>query len=95
MIDAGIIKNILDDLEHVSANEAVSRRAGKAFGIRNLLNVPPSARALANSPRLSSLVEPILGGARVVRGIYFDKNPPFLADPFFVAAFFAGIVLLH
>jgi len=76
VIDAGMIQNILDDLRHVGANEAVSRRAGKAFGIRNLLNVLLSARALANSACLRSLVAPILGeGARVVRGIYFDKNP--------------------
>lgn len=52
-----------------------SQRAGKAFGIRNLLNVVPFTRDLANSPACKSLIEPILGGnARVVRGIYFDKH---------------------
>jgi ectoine hydroxylase-related dioxygenase (phytanoyl-CoA dioxygenase family) len=45
------------------------------FGIRNLLNVLPSARALANSEIVRALVEPLLGcGARVVRGIYFNKH---------------------
>jgi len=50
-----------------------SQRAGKAFGIRNLMNAIPGTRALANSDSLRSLVEPILSkSARVVRGIYFD-----------------------
>ena len=53
-----------------------SQRAGKAFGIRNLMNAIPVTRALANSDSLRSLVEPILSkSARVVRGIYFDKHP--------------------
>src|SRR5688572_451281 len=51
------------------------QRAGKAFGIRNLLNVVPFTRELANSTACRALVEPILGReARVVRGIYFDKH---------------------
>jgi ectoine hydroxylase-related dioxygenase (phytanoyl-CoA dioxygenase family) len=74
-IDDNTINSILAELEDVSTNEAVSRRAGKAFGIRNLLNVLPSARTLANSVRLRSLVEPVLGSeARVVRGTFFDKH---------------------
>ena len=45
-------------------------------GIRNLLALVPSVKILAQSPEIRSLVEPILGdGARVVRGIFFDKNP--------------------
>ena len=52
-----------------------SQRAGKAFGIRNLLNVVPFTRELANNAICRSLIEPILGStARVVRGIYFDKH---------------------
>jgi len=52
-----------------------SQRAGKAFGIRNLMNAVPATRTLANSDALRSLVQPILGhSARVVRGIYFDKH---------------------
>jgi phytanoyl-CoA dioxygenase PhyH len=52
-----------------------SQRAGKAFGIRNLMNAVPCTRTLANSDCLRSLVEPILGNnAQVVRGIYFDKH---------------------
>jgi hypothetical protein len=39
VIEAGMIQNILCDLGRVGASAAVSRRAGKAFGIRNLLRV--------------------------------------------------------
>jgi ectoine hydroxylase-related dioxygenase (phytanoyl-CoA dioxygenase family) len=45
-------------------------------GIRNLLELVPSVRTLAQSSEIRSLVEPILGNnARVVRGIFFDKQP--------------------
>lgn len=61
-------------LESVSVDGA-SQRAGKAFGIRNLLNVVPLTRELANNSACKSLVEPVLGArARVVRGVYFDKH---------------------
>ena len=78
---------VLEDVlwaEHISrlqnslANirlDGSSHRAGKAFGIRNLFNVAPVARQIADSPACRNLVEPILGsGARVVRGVYFDKH---------------------
>jgi ectoine hydroxylase-related dioxygenase (phytanoyl-CoA dioxygenase family) len=49
--------------------------SGKA-GIRNLLELVPVVRRLAQSQEIRSLVEPILGDtARVVRGIFFDKQP--------------------
>jgi ectoine hydroxylase-related dioxygenase (phytanoyl-CoA dioxygenase family) len=74
-VDNTTVDGLLAELRDIGADEAVSRRAGRAFGIRNLLNVLPSARALADSPHLLALVEPILGTeARVVRGIYFDKH---------------------
>lgn len=76
VIGVDVINEILNDLESIRTDAAISQRAGKAFGIRNLLNLLPSSRALANSPRLISFARPILAdGARVVRGIYFDKNP--------------------
>lgn len=79
-----IIKNVVDietveafvqELKTICSDKVARRRAGKAFGIRNLLNVLPSARILANSELVRALIEPVLGGeARVVRGIYFDKH---------------------
>jgi len=74
VIDESIVKQFLGELMSVrSAN--ISMRAGKAYGIRNLLNLVPLTRSIANSPSLRALVEPVLGNAaRVVRGIYFDKH---------------------
>jgi ectoine hydroxylase-related dioxygenase (phytanoyl-CoA dioxygenase family) len=45
-------------------------------GIRNILELLPSVQQLATSQEIRSLVDPILGNpARVVRGIFFDKQP--------------------
>lgn len=75
VIDKQVVAQLLHTLAHTRIDQAESQRAGKAFGIRNLLNVVPETRDLANSAACKSLVEPILGsGARVVRGIYFDKH---------------------
>jgi ectoine hydroxylase-related dioxygenase (phytanoyl-CoA dioxygenase family) len=54
---------------------ALNITSGQA-GIRNLLELVPSIRRLAQSQELRSIVEPILGKtARVIRGIFFDKHP--------------------
>lgn len=66
---------LLADFARLRIGDTESQRAGKPFGIRNLLNVVPSIRVLANSPPFREIVESVLGpGARVVRGIYFDKH---------------------
>ena len=45
-------------------------------GTRNLLELSPCIHKLSQSQKISSLVESILGDrARVVRGIFFDKQP--------------------
>ncbi|AFY94519.1 phytanoyl-CoA dioxygenase family protein [Chamaesiphon minutus] len=54
---------------------ALDLTSGRA-GIRNLLELLPSVNKLAHSQEIRSLVEPILGDTtRVVRGIFFDKQP--------------------
>lgn len=80
-LDSKTISQCLDALANAkldngeSQQAGKSERAGKAFGIRNLLNVVPFTRDLANSSICRSIIEPILGpNARVVRGIYFDKH---------------------
>ncbi|HKS09391.1 MAG TPA: phytanoyl-CoA dioxygenase family protein [Pyrinomonadaceae bacterium] len=74
-LDSETISRVLEALSLAKLDDGASQRAGKAFGIRNLFNVVPFTRDLANSPACRSLVEPILGfNARVVRGIYFDKH---------------------
>ena len=75
LLDSETIHIILEALANARIENGESQRAGKVFGIRNLLNVVPFTRALANNAACRSLVEPILGStARVVRGIYFDKH---------------------
>jgi hypothetical protein len=66
---------VVESLARANLDKRETQRAGKAFGIRNLLNVVPFTRDLANSSACRSVVEPILGSkARVVRGIFFDKH---------------------
>ncbi|HEU4711096.1 MAG TPA: phytanoyl-CoA dioxygenase family protein [Pyrinomonadaceae bacterium] len=59
-------------LQQIASVENVSSHRA---GIRNLLNVVPSIRVLANSDQFRSMVRQVLGvEARVVRGIYFNKH---------------------
>jgi ectoine hydroxylase-related dioxygenase (phytanoyl-CoA dioxygenase family) len=74
-IDLETVGALLKEIERITANEFASERAGKVFAIRNLLNVLPSTRKLANGSLLRSIVEPVLGKcAKVVRAAYFDKH---------------------
>ncbi len=75
VIDHQTVDRLLQLLTDVHDRDVHKQRAGKAFGIRNLLQVVPFTRHLANSSACRSIVGPILGSsARVVRGIYFDKH---------------------
>ena len=74
-LDTETINSVIEALTAVKIENDEGQRAGKFFGIRNLLNVVPFTRDLANNSACRSIVEPILGStARVVRGIYFDKH---------------------
>lgn len=65
---------LLKELERVKDEAATGGQVGA--GIRDLMNVVPATRDLAEGSALRALVEPVLGcGARVVRGILFDKTP--------------------
>lgn len=69
-----VIHRLIEEVETGALTEFTRHRTGKVFGVRNALNILPFARELSNSPLIRSLVEPVLGvGAKVVRGIYFDK----------------------
>lgn len=75
-LDSETTEFLADKLETIDFGAETKRRGEAAFGIRNLLNVVPEIRNLAESNRLKELVESILGTqARVVRGIFFDKTP--------------------
>jgi ectoine hydroxylase-related dioxygenase (phytanoyl-CoA dioxygenase family) len=73
IVDAYLDLESIDTLcKDITALDIALGRAG----IRNLLALAPSVRELAQSQELRALVEPILGDtARVVRGIFFDKQP--------------------
>jgi phytanoyl-CoA dioxygenase PhyH len=74
-INATTLTRLQQDLDHAAIDRIAKQRAGKTFGLRNLMRIVPSTRELANSAELRSIVEPILGsGARPVRAIYFDKH---------------------
>ena len=74
-LDSKTIDGVLEALANAKIDNGKGRRAGKFFGIRNLFNVVPFTRDLANNPVCRSIVEPILGSStRVIRGIYFDKH---------------------
>lgn len=75
VLNAGTIEALLAALADIQLDEAVKQRAGRAFGIRRLLEVVPLIRELAESGCLRALIEPVLGTkARIVRGIFFDKT---------------------
>lgn len=75
-IDELTIEKLSADLLRVRDDSVVKERAGKAFGIRKLLDVVPAIRTLAESKIMQDLLIPILGAKiKIVRGIFFDKTP--------------------
>ena len=74
-VDSQTLTALEKELHHLEIDHLASQRAGKAFGLRNLMAAVPLTRDLANSRELRSIVRPVLGNtARVVRTIYFDKH---------------------
>jgi ectoine hydroxylase-related dioxygenase (phytanoyl-CoA dioxygenase family) len=68
-LDSESIERLIHDIAAVDLTPTQA-------GIRNLLELVPSVRTLAQSREIRFLVEHILGeNARVVRGIFFDKQP--------------------
>lgn len=66
---------LLRALEEVNSAICI-REGGGIFALRNLLDVAPATRQLAQSTELRNLVEPVLGpDFFAVRGILFDKIP--------------------
>lgn len=58
------------------AFNSLSKSADAISGVRDLLNVSPQLKTLAESRQIRNIVEPFLGSkARVVRSIFFDKTP--------------------
>ena len=75
VLDEGALSSFEESLAGVESGAGVMRRGG-VYAVRNLLEVLPAARALANSPAVRALVEPLLGAdCFAVRGVLFDKTP--------------------
>ena len=75
-IDSSVILDLESSLQNLETNAPVKTRNGAAYGIRNLLNLCPAVRRLAQDQHIKPIAETVLGpGARVVRAIYFDKLP--------------------
>lgn len=69
------VTEILKDVEDAAHNEKILTRGQSIFGIRNLLDVVPTLKTVAESETLRTLIDPIVGkSAKAVRAIYFDKN---------------------
>lgn len=76
VLTTATVEALVTAIANVPLAAAVKQRAGRAFGIRRLLDAVPAIRDLAESPALRNWVTPLLGvNARVVRGIFFDKTP--------------------
>lgn len=76
VIDAPAIDALIAALERVTSDASVRQKDNATYAIRNLLTLAPKVRALADSPQIRALIEPILGtGAFAIRGLLFDKTP--------------------
>src|SRR4051794_40002056 len=49
LIDSETLDRIEKELQHIEVDHLASQRAGKAFGLRNLMTAVPLTRKLANS----------------------------------------------
>jgi hypothetical protein len=68
------LEHLKGELSPIARSDAVRRR-GETYAIRNLLEVCPAVRNLAESAQIRSLVSPILGDdAFPVRSLLFDKT---------------------
>jgi len=76
VLGAAAVDLLIAAVDRAGPLDAVLRREGDVYGMRDLLRAIPEVRRLAGSPALLDLVEPVLGpGAFAVRGLLFDKSP--------------------
>lgn len=69
------VVTLLAAIERIDQAASVRKRGG-VFAVRNLLDISPEVRELADSEPIHELIEPILGRDFFpVRGILFDKIP--------------------
>jgi ectoine hydroxylase-related dioxygenase (phytanoyl-CoA dioxygenase family) len=76
VVDASTLMDLTTALERPPVTDAVRLKGKIPFGIRNLLDVVPRTRQLAESDDLMSLARTALGpNAKLVRGLFLDKPP--------------------
>jgi ectoine hydroxylase-related dioxygenase (phytanoyl-CoA dioxygenase family) len=77
VISVDSMRELIGAVEAFESDAVASRqRDGRVYALRNLLSLVPAVQALADSPGVRALVEPVVGpGARAVRGLLFDKTP--------------------
>lgn len=74
-IGPGEVLNLTAALDCLDTTSSI-RRSNQVYAIRNLLDVLPVVRELANSRNIRSLVEPVLGPqCFAVKATLFDKRP--------------------
>jgi hypothetical protein len=75
VVAPSIIDELVEAIERAGPLDAMLRREGEVYGMRDLLRAIPKVRQLAGSPALLDLVDSILGpGSFAVRGLLFDKT---------------------
>lgn len=72
-----IVPQIISDEQIEKLIECLSKlNLSSAYGVRNLLNLSPEIRKLAESGKVKNLIGKVLGeNAKPVRAIFFDKTP--------------------
>lgn len=75
VVDDFAIASVLDEIQLIGADQAVRRKQNLPYGIRNFVNLIPSARRLANSEMILGIARCLAGErAQLVRSLFFDKN---------------------
>ncbi len=75
VINSQTIDSLIHNLNNLSGGDAVRKRGGSPFGIRDLLNVVPAVKTLAEDDGISSFVKAVMGNRpKLVRGLFFDKT---------------------
>jgi hypothetical protein len=75
IIDDKQIESLLESLSELKTSLIVREKKSVAYGVRNLLNLLPDIRKLAESKKVKDLTEAILSAkAKPVRAIFFDKT---------------------
>jgi ectoine hydroxylase-related dioxygenase (phytanoyl-CoA dioxygenase family) len=75
-IDEENLTHLTAAVSALQASTFANRRNGAIYGVRNLLNLSPPIREFSQSTAVAKIAKSFLGEkAKVVRAIYFDKNP--------------------